>query len=216
MRAALRSVLLTATPLALAIGVFGMIYGAAAPLHMDALLAVAMSLLIFSGSLQFATIGLLASGAGAAAIVITAVALNTRHLVLGAILRPRLGVTPARRAALSWFLVDESFGLAITARGQAALVLLVSGVLFYIAWQVGTILGLLGARLIALEAPAAAIFPVLFIGLAAATVRGRSDAIRAVAAGVGVAALTVIVPAAHSFLPIVVAVLVALPGRGET
>lgn len=214
--ATLPRVLLTAAPLALAIGVFGMIFGAAATVHMDVVLVIAMSLLVFSGALQFSTVALLASGAGALAIVTTALALNTRHLVLGAILRSRLEVPAPRRALLSWFMVDESFGLAVAAGRRAAVVLLASGALFFVAWQVGTLLGVLGARLVALEEPAAAIFPVLFIGLAAVTARGRSDVLRAGLAALGVAALTLAVPQVHSFLPILAAIFVALLPRGET
>ena len=82
--------ILSALPLAVAIGVFGVIFGASAQAHMDVALVVAMSLLVFSGSLQFAVVGLLASGAGAVAILVTAVALNARHIVMGAIVRHRI------------------------------------------------------------------------------------------------------------------------------
>lgn len=204
--------LLAAAPLAAAIGVFGMIFGAAASLQIDPALTLGMSLLVFSGTLQFTTLGLLASGAGVAAIVLTAIALNLRHIVLGAVLRPRLQGSPLRRAVLAWFMLDESFGLAIASGRRAGSVLLVSGAIFFAAWVVGTLLGLLGARLIAIEGLAAALFPVLFVGLTAITVRGRTGVGRALVAAAIVLLASLFVPELHAFVPIMAALLVALPG----
>ena len=204
--------LLAAAPLAIAIGVFGMIFGAAASVQMDVPLTMAMSLLVFSGTLQFATVGLLASGAGVGAILLTALALNARHVVLGAVLRPHIGGSAPRRALLAWFMLDESFGLAIASERRAGFVLLVSGVIFFAAWVLGTALGVLGARLIAIEGLAAALFPVLFVGLAAITVRGRQDVVRALVAAAVVLLLSLVVPGLYSFAPILAALAVALPG----
>jgi predicted branched-subunit amino acid permease len=204
--------ILSATPLALAIGVFGVIFGAAAQAHMDVALVVAMSLLVFSGSLQFAVVGLLASGAGPVAVITTAIALNARHVVMGAIVRHRLDTSVARRALLGWFLIDESFGLAVSSGRKAATVMLVSGVMFFVAWQLGTWLGVLGAQAVALEGLATAVFPVLFIGLAAITARTRAAAIRALIAAGLVVAGSLLVPQIHPFVPILAAIAVALPG----
>jgi predicted branched-subunit amino acid permease len=208
--------LVSALPLAAAIGIFGVIFGAAAQAHMDAAFTLAMSLLVFSGSLQFAVVGLLASGATPLAIIITALALNGRHVVMGAIIRHRLDISAPRRAVLGWFLIDESFGLALASRRRAATVLIVSGLMFYVAWQAGTALGVFGAQVVALEGVATAVFPVLFVGLAALTTRSRDGAVRAVAAGALVIGGSLAVPALHPFLPIIAALAVALPGgRGR-
>jgi len=206
-------ILVAAAPVAAAIAAFGMVFGAAASALIGVPLTVAMSLLVFSGTLQFAVLGLLGAGAGPVAIMLTAVALNARHLVLGAVLRPRIDVSTPKRAGLAFFLIDESFGLALAAREGVARVLSTSGALCYGAWQVGTVLGVLGARLVAVESVATAVFPVLFIGLAALTARDTGSVIRTVGAGVLVAALTLTVPSAYAFLPILAALVVALPGR---
>ncbi len=204
--------MLAAAPLALAIGVFGVVFGAAASAEHGALLTVAMSLLVFSGAVQFAVVGSLTSGATLAAVLLTVVALNARNLVLGAALRPRLGGSRVRRALMGWFLTDESFGLAVASGVRAARVLVISGALFYVAWQVGTILGVGGAQALGLADVAAAVFPVLFIGLAAITASGRTGAIRAITAAAIVVVGTILVPGLHPFLPIVAALLAALPG----
>jgi predicted branched-subunit amino acid permease len=209
-----RDTVITAAPLALAIGVFGVLFGAAAVAHIEPIVAIAMSLLVFSGSLQFALIGSLAAGGGPLAFLLTAIVLNLRHFVMGALLRPHIAGSRLRRAALSSLMVDESFGLALASRRAAAQVLVISGAMFYVAWQVGTLLGVFGAQLVAMESLAAAVFPILFIGLAALTSRGRSDAARALIAGAAVLGLGVIVPQLHALLPVVVALLVALPYRG--
>jgi predicted branched-subunit amino acid permease len=202
-----------ALPLGAAIAVFGAIYGAAAGPVLGVEPTLASSILIFSGALQFATLGLAASGAGPLAILLTALALNLRHLVLGALLRPRLRVSTARRAGLAWFLVDESFGLAYASRGQVARTLLLVGIVCYLSWLVGTSVGLVGTTLAQLERVATAIFPVLFIGLAAVTSRELSVAVRAAIAALLVAVVALTFPELRAVAPLVAALVVALPGR---
>jgi predicted branched-subunit amino acid permease len=206
-----RSLVLATIPVAVAIAAFGMVYGAAASVEFGPELTVAMSVLVFSGATQFAALGLVASGAGSLAILVTVAALNARHVVLGAAIRPHIRVERWRRVVLSWFLLDESFGLAMASKRHAGVVLLVSGATCYVAWLVGTVLGVVGARLVALEDLAVAIFPVLFIGLAALTATGRHRVLRIAAAAAGVAVGTVAVPGVAPFLPIALAVLVAIP-----
>ena len=206
-----RRIFLAATPLALAVGVFGVIFGAASSVEFGAEVTVAMSAVVFSGSVQFALVGLLPSGVGVGAIILTVVALNLRHLVLGAAIRPKLHGSRARRALVSWFLVDESFGLAVAAPRRSGRVLVLSGLLLWIGWQVGTFLGVGGAQVVALEGLATAVFPVLFIGLAALTARDRRGAAQAIAAAAIVIGATLAVPDLHPFLPILAALVVALP-----
>jgi predicted branched-subunit amino acid permease len=209
-RAGRGGLLLSAAPLAAAIATFGVIFGASASAQMDVALVVGMSVLVFSGTLQFATLGLLASGGGALAVIVTAIALNTRHVVLGLILKPHVHGSRLRRAITAWFLIDESFGLALTARQRAGFVVVVAGAIFYAAWLAGTVLGVLGARLVSLEGLAAAVFPVLFIGLAALTSRTLADAVRATVAGVLVTAMS-LVPPLYPFAAIIAALVVAIP-----
>jgi predicted branched-subunit amino acid permease len=205
--------LITAAPLAAAIGVFGVVFGAAASATIDPLLVVGMSLIIFSGSLQFALVALLVSGAGPVAMVFTTIVLNLRHVVFGAVLRPRVHGSVWRRAVLGFFMIDESFGMALAGGKRAAVVLAVSGLTFYAAWQVGTLLGVLGARAVALEEIARAIFPVLFIGLAAVTARGREGMMRGLLAGLIVVATALVLPGLFDYAPVIAAIVVALPAR---
>ena len=203
---------LAAGPLALAIGIFGVVFGAATSTGYGPVPTIVMSLLVFSGVVQFAVVGLLVGGAGVGAVLVTVLALNARNLVLGAAIRPQLPVSRLRRAILGWFLVDESFGLAIASGARAAWVLAVSGAMFYVAWQVGTLLGVAGAQVVTLADFASAIFPILFVGLAAITARESDAAIRVGAAVVIVLVVARLAPDLQPFLPIAAALVVAIPG----
>jgi predicted branched-subunit amino acid permease len=170
------------------------------------------SLLIFSGAVQFTIAALLSAGAAAGALVAGSVTLNLRNLLLGAVLRPRVHRRAIDRAGLAWFLTDESAGLAIASEDDAAKTLLASGAAFYLAWQVGTALGLLGASVESVRAAAEAVFPVLFIGLAALSCSSRSILVRAAVAAMLTAGAAVLWPSARGVAAVVAAIAVALPG----
>lgn len=203
----------TVLPVVFAIFVFGSIYGASqAELYTPAT-TVATSLFIFSGAAQFAAAGLLNSGATAAAVLGTIVVLNLRHLLLGAVMRQRLQTSPARRALLAFFLIDETVGLAVADPQDPLRTYLLAGVGCYLAWVSGTVLGVVGGQALGDPQLAAAVFPVLFVGLAAAAVRGGGDAVRAFAAAALTLLLIATVPAVGGLAPIIVALALATLGR---
>jgi predicted branched-subunit amino acid permease len=202
-----------AIPPALAIVVFGVIYGSLARPQLGFGPTLLSSLFIFSGTVQFAVAALLTAGAGTGSLVIGALVLNLRNLLLGAVLRPRVEGGPLRRAVLAWFLTDESTGLALTGEGEAGRTLLVTGAMFYLAWQAGTILGSVGASFEGVVALARATFPVLFIGLAALACPTRAIALRAVAAAAVTSAIIVAAPDSSAVAAIGAAVIVSLPDR---
>ena len=212
--ASLRTVVATMLPLAFAIFVFGCIYGVLARPLFGTLPTLLSSALIFSGSLQFALAGL-GPSASVFSVIALALTLNMRHVLLGAVLRPKVGGSTLRRAVLSWFLVDESFGIAVASKGEAGRTLLVTGVMGFVAWQIGTALGIAGGSLASLEDVAAAAFPVLFIGLASASAGSLDRWIRAGIAGLVVAAVALLVPSLESFAPVFAAIAVSIPGSGE-
>jgi predicted branched-subunit amino acid permease len=214
-------------PAAVAIGVFGALYGAAARPLLGPELSVIASLVIFSGALQFATVALLAAGAAAPALLLTAVVLNLRHVVMGAVVRPWLSASILKRALLAFFLLDETFGFTVAAaeraeegprRNQVAeRTLLTTGVMCYAAWIIGTVLGVIGAAIPGIEGFAGAVFPVLFIGLAALAARTRSVAFRAAAAAAVTAVICLTLPDVRALAPVVAGAIVAIPeGRRGT
>jgi predicted branched-subunit amino acid permease len=208
-----RKILVAAAPPAAAILVFGAIYGSLARPLIGIGATIASSLFIFSGAVQFTIAALLLAGAGAGAIVAGSLTLNLRNLLLGAVIRPRIHRDARDRALLAWFLLDESTGLALAADEDAGHVLLVSGAVFYAAWQFGTVIGLLGASLGGVQDAAAAVFPVLFVGLAAISCTSRSIAVRALVAGAVTGAVAIALPDAAPVGAVVAAIVVAIPGR---
>jgi predicted branched-subunit amino acid permease len=210
-----------AAPAAAAIAVFGVLYGAAARPLIGPELTMLSSLIVFSGATQFTTIGLVAAGAGAPAILATVALLNVRHLMMGAVLRSSLGPSRLKRALLAWFLLDESFGFTMVAASRtqpgdarvqvAERTLLVTGLCCYAVWLAGTALGILGAGVQGLEDVAVALFPVLFIALAALTARTLSLAVRAVVAAAVTAFIAFTLPQWSALAPVVAGLLVAIP-----
>lgn len=206
-----------ALPVALAVGVLGTIYGTMSAPLLGAGLAIASSAVIFSGAAQFSMAGLLLAGGKPLAVLLTVLTLNLRHLLLGSLLRPRVQAGPARRAVLSWFLIDESAGLALASGERVESTLLVSGILLYLAWVGGTAVGVLAGSLAGLRAVADAVFPVLFIGLAAMSATGRDLAVRAVVAALLTIGLATAWPEGRGLAPVVAAMAVSLPGgRGSS
>jgi predicted branched-subunit amino acid permease len=206
-------VISAAVPIAAAIGVFGVVYGAAAGAVLGPLLTVVSSLIVFSGVAQFTMVALVAAGATPIAILGAVATLALRHLPLGAVLQPVLTVGRGRRAVVSLFLLDETTGLALASRERAERTLAISGGLAYAAWVAGTITGVVGGSLAAIEPLAAALFPVLFVGLCALTATTRSDVGRAVLAAAACVGLLLVVPGAGALGAIAVAVVVSLVVR---
>jgi len=214
--------LATAAPAAMAIAVFGVLFGAAARPLIGPELTLATSLFVFSGATQFSVLALVAAGAAGPALLLTAAILNVRHLVMGAVLRPIVGPSRLRRGLLAWFMLDETFGFTIVAAERmppgparesvAERTLLVTGICCYAAWIVGTVLGILGAGVQGLNGVAEALFPVLFVGLAALTARTLSLATRAAVAAALTAVICFVAPDWRALAPAVAGLLVALPG----
>jgi len=205
--------ILPAVPLALAIAVFGTIYGAVARPLLGLGTTVLSSVVIFSGAVQFTVVGLLLAGAPPFALLLAALTLNLRNLVLGAVVRPRITTPPLHRAVLSWFLVDETVGLALKSERNPARILLVAGMLCYAAWVGGTIVGVLGAGAVGLTGAAEAIFPVLFIGLAAMSAREPGMGLRATVAALITIAVVKFWPVGKGLAPVIAAAIVAIPSR---
>jgi predicted branched-subunit amino acid permease len=205
---ALRNVLSAAVPVAAAIGVFGVVYGAAAGPVLGPILTVASSVILFSGAAQFTMVALVAAGATPVAVLGAVATLALRHIPLGAVLQPLLSVGRARRALIAPFLTDETTGLALASCQRAERTVAVSGGLAYCAWVAGTVVGLVGGSLASAEPLAAALFPVLFVGLAALTAASRSDGVRALLAGAASLGLLLAWPEAGALGAIAVAIFV--------
>lgn len=206
-------IIAAAAPVAGAISVFGVIYGAAADDVLGPILAVVSSVLIFSGAAQFTMVALLAAGSTPLGVLAGIAPLALRHLPLGAIVRPRLPASRRQRALLAWFLIDETAGLALTSARPAARTMTVAGTLSYLAWIAGTAAGTAGTSLPGVEPLADALFPVLFVGLAALTATTQAAAQRGIVAGAISLALLLAWPEAGILGALAIALTVAALGR---
>ena len=83
---------------------------------LSAVAAIVMSLIVFAGSAQFASIAILAAGGGVAAAIGAGALMNSRFLMMGVALAPSLPGRWPWRAAQGQTVVDASWALA--ARGD--------------------------------------------------------------------------------------------------
>ena len=210
----LRRGAVTAVPLGIAVGLFGVSFGVLSVTSggMGALPAIVMSASTFAGSAQFAAASIIAGGGQPIAAIAAALLLNARYLPIGVSVAPFLRGGPLGRFLRSQLVVDESW--AIASRGDGTFDpsrLVGAGVVLWLCWVVGTIVGVIGGE--ALGDPAAlgldAAFPALFLALLTGQLRpGRSWAAAILGASIAVALIPITPPG----VPIIAAALAALVG----
>ena len=210
----LRSGAVTALPLAVAVALFGVSFGvlSAATGGMGALPAIVMSATTFAGSAQFAAASILASGGQPIAAVAAALLLNARYLPIGVSVARYLPGTVSSRFAKAQLVVDESWAIAARTDGTFEPGRLIgAGIVLWLSWVGGTIIGVVGGD--ALGDPASlrldAAFPALFLALLIGQLRSQ-PAVTAAALGALIAvALTPFTPTG---VPIIAAASAALIG----
>ena len=203
----LRSGAITALPLAAAVALFGVSFGvlSATSGGMGALPAIVMSVTTFAGSAQFAAAAILASGGQPVAAIAAALLLNARYLPIGVSVARFLTGGPAVRFLKSQLVVDESWAIAAQGDGDFdAGRLIGAGIVLWLAWVGGTIVGVVGGE--ALGDPTAlgldAAFPALFLALLVSQLRSNTAVMAAVLGGLIALALT---PFAPPGVPIIAA-----------
>jgi 4-azaleucine resistance transporter AzlC len=135
---------------------FGIIFGALAITSgLSPWGTMGMSMFVFAGSAQFIAAGLIASGAGAATIVLTTLIVNLRHVLYATTLAPYMKRLPHRwLLPLGFWLTDESF--VVTARRYMEpdgspykhWFFFGSAVFMYSNWQLCTFIGLTAGQAI--------------------------------------------------------------------
>jgi 4-azaleucine resistance transporter AzlC len=210
----LRGGAVTALPLAVAVGLFGVSFGvlSASSGGMGLLPALVMSATTFAGSAQFAVASVLGAGGSPAAAIAAALLLNARYLPIGVSVARFLTGSPAVRFVKSQLVVDESWAIASQGGGRFdAGRLIGAGLVLWTAWVGGTLIGAVGGE--ALGDPAAlgldAAFPALFLALLATQLKTRQAVVAAV---IGAAVSLVLVPFTPPGVPIVAAAAGALVG----
>ena len=136
-------------PLALFVVPFGIAFGVAAVEQgMSAPQAVAMSALVFSGTAQFAALDFWQDPIAFLSLALVALALNGRHIIMGAALSPWLNrLAIGKRLAIVGLLSDVNFADShgVLKSGENDLgPLLGGGIALWITWVAGTAIGALG------------------------------------------------------------------------
>lgn len=133
-------------PISLFVVAFGAAFGLAATqsglLPLEALL---MSITVFAGASQFAATDMWGSEVSILPLMAVVFAINSRHLLMGASLYPMLkDLTPGKRYGLLLLLTDANWAVSAQdyQNGKRNLeVILGGGLVLWLAWIVGTWLG---------------------------------------------------------------------------
>ena len=212
-RERLRAGLRVSPPYAAASLLLSFSFGAVATAAgLSPLAAIVMSAVVYAGSAQFASIGILAAGGGVGAAVGAAALMNSRFLPMGVALGPSLPGGRFRRALQGQAVVDSSWALALREDGTFDRWFLFGhSAPQYACWVVGTALGVLTDRIDPQALGLDAVFPGFFLALLVAELRKGSRTSYGVALAGGAVALA-LVPVVPVGVPVLVASGAALVG----
>ncbi len=217
-----------ALSIGVAVGAYAISFGAVSvAAGLDVAQTQALSVLMFTGASQFAFIGVVAAGGGLLVAAATAWLLGLRNGLYGLHLtgvltwpaRPGQRLRGWRRAAAAQFTIDESTAMAMAYEGQrtpgsrmlATSAFWATGWSVFVLWNLGTLLGALGAA--SVEDPGVlgldAAIPAGFLALLWPRLRDRSSWALAVAAGVLALALA---PVLRPGLPVLAGAGIAVAG----
>lgn len=200
-----RKVIRDSIGVGLAVGAYGVAFGAASvAAKLSVLQTSLLSLFAFTGGTQFAVVGVISGGGSVAAALSSGLLLGSRNSLyamrLAPLLRPRRGV----RLLAALGTIDESTAMAVAqpvpALGRTAFWWTFGGV--YICWNLATLLGAVGAH--ALGNPTRfgldAVVPAAFLALLAP--RLRTGAIERRVAVVSAAIALILIPFTPPGIPV--------------
>lgn len=141
-----RRLLGRALSLAAAVAPFGLAFGVLctqAGLH--PLTALGFSVLVFTGSAQFAAVAVLGNSGTVATAVVAGMLLNVRCVAFGLVMAPVFPRSWARRALASQLMIDESMavGTSVDEPDLRWFGYLAGGLGVFVAWNVSTLAGAL-------------------------------------------------------------------------
>jgi 4-azaleucine resistance transporter AzlC len=205
-----------ALPLAIAVGAYGLPFGVlATQANFSLIEVIAMSMFVFSGSVQMVTVAMLMAGATLASVLFTSILLNLRNLLYGAALAEGLAPAKKWKWLLAYGVTDEPFVLG-TSRfkkyGPDPLYYGVVTFMVYIAWQCASIIGaVIGNQVDPLKWGLDLAFPVTFVALLIPSLKGKPIIATALTAAVMAIGLEYLMPG-NEFTIIVTGVLAPLVG----
>jgi 4-azaleucine resistance transporter AzlC len=206
-------------PFAIAGGLLSLSFGVLARhVGMPELAVIAMSLIVFAGSAQFAAIAIIGAGGSIGAAVVAAALMNSRFLAMGIALASSLPGRRLWRAAQGQAVVDSSWAMALRADGSFDRYFLFGcTAVQYVTWAAGTLVGVFAGNALGdvNRFGVDAIYPAFFLALLIGEARSRWS-VGVALAGAGIAlALTPLTPPG---VPILAASVAALAGlrRGRS
>ena len=133
-------------PISCFVVIFGAAFGlAATQTGLDNSSIMLMSIFVFAGASQFATLELWGAQISLIPLIITVFFINARHLLMGASLYPWLRhLPPIKRYSILLVISDANWALSLQAfnRGESGMGLLFGGgIALWLAWVLGTGLG---------------------------------------------------------------------------
>lgn len=168
---------------------FGMISGVAAfEIGLSPSLAMGMSLIMFAGTAQLATVQLINVAAPVLVIILTALVINLRFLMYSASIAPHLQHLSVKwKGLIAYLLTDQAYAVSIAyfqpQNQHQHWFLLGAEIAIALTWHIGTALGIfLGAK-IPSNLSFDFIIPLAFMTLVFPAIKDRPTAIAALCAG---------------------------------
>lgn len=213
-----RAVLRDAAGIGVAVGAYGISFGAVAiAAGLSVAQACALSALAFTGASQFAFVGVVGAGGAPITGVLTALLLGSRNTLYALRMSALLEARGFRRLLAAHVTIDETTAMAVVrdSPAESRLAFWMTGLSVFCLWNLATLLGALGAG--ALGDPRAlgmdAAVPAAFLGLLWPRLRAGRETRAVALAGAAVAVGTSLVLPAG--VPVLLAALVAVRLRGR-
>ena len=189
----------------------------------NGIVAVAMSIFIYAGSMQFAAVGLLTGGASIITSALTTLMVNARHIFYGVSMIQRYKGMKLKKPYLIFGLTDETYSLLChdgddVPEDQRGAYYLALTLLNHFYWVAGTVLGVLAGNLLSfntqgIDFSLTALFVTIFVDQWLGA-KGRIPAL----IGVGASVLCLLIFGAERFLipaMMIIALSLCIYGEGE-
>jgi 4-azaleucine resistance transporter AzlC len=196
----------------------GVSFGVLAEPVMGKIAPIAMSVVVFAGAAQFASLSVLAAAGGAGAAILAGLLMNARFLPMGFAIAPSLSGRAGKRAAQGQAVVDASWALAHRPDGTFDRgVLLGATIPQAMAWIGGTAIGVFGGSALADPEKLGidAIFPAFYLALLFEEGGSRTAVAVALTGAAITLALMSFVPAGLAVIAAALAALIGLRGKGR-
>ena len=160
------------SPLMIPVVPFGIIFGVfAIDLGLTPMTTIAMSFIIFGGASQIIFLQLFSAGASSLIILSSVGAVNSRHLLYGAVLSEHMsGFKMTWKIIISYFLVDQAFAvtnsyLKKSTDKDKAFHSFGAGATCWVIWQITTIIGIFLGSIIPEKLGLSFAVPLTFLAL---------------------------------------------------